>query len=121
MDTKNIELVNDTKNTEDESNKFVNEVEKLVEQMSHVNIKSADELIQLILPLIKLASSYTKLSGQDKKNIVISAIKMMINKSNLSDELKKSLIIATDTIVPSLIDKIYIEEFKKCMSSLCCC
>jgi hypothetical protein len=98
---------------------FMNEVNDMVSKLKVNEFKDGNDLLKAILPLIQLASKYTKLSGATKKQLVIDSIKLVLSKSNMDDTLRTSLLLAADTLVPPLIDKIYLDDFKKLFS--CCC
>lgn len=101
-----------------ETQLFLKEVEDVLSKLVVADVKNANDLLNVILPLIKIASKYTNLSGSSKKNLVIESVKALLNKSNLTDDVKTPLLLAVDVIIPPLIDKIYAEEFKKLCS--CC-
>lgn len=110
----------------DEVEAFSQDVKNILFQVQS-DISSATDVVVMILPIMKLASKYTHLSGPQKKSIVLAVLKLVIKSSAaLSETLKATILIGIDTIIPPVIDSFYtmnMSDLKNDVKSFfsCCC
>ncbi len=110
--------------SENKEEKFVDEIENLVKQISHIQLKSEADIVIIIFSAMKIMSLYKNVSGLSKRKIVIQSLKKVVGLQNgLSQSSQQTLAIAIDLVAPSIIDTLYAATQKinfNPPNTLCC-
>lgn len=109
-----------------EVSQFTEDAKTIIRTVKNFDIRSVNDLLSLVIPLMKEAVRFKNVSGETKKNIVIAALKLLVSQANISESLKTDINNGIDLMIPGMIDAVYsfsIDEFKadikKCFT--CCC
>lgn len=93
---------------ESQEEKWIDEIEALVKEISKIQFKSEADLANVVFVAMKFMSAYKNLHGLSKRAIVIEALKKTVElQKNLSPALKNGLIIFIDNAAASIIDTFY--------------
>lgn len=121
--TNQVSIESSSNNNKEE--KFVDEIENLVKQISHIQLKSETDIAIIIFSAMKFMRLYKNISGLSKRKIVIESLKKIVElQDDLSPSAQQALILAIDLIAPPIIDTIYNAATQKInfnpSNTLCC-
>lgn len=104
---------------------FVDEVAELVKKIQTISFNNEADLAGVILTAMSFMSTFTKISGSSKKEIVVEALKQVVEEQDIFDESTKMLLLNLISIAaPRIIDVIYEAANTKLIfnsKGLCCC
>jgi hypothetical protein len=95
--------------------------ELIMKTIKNKNVSDVTDVVNLVVPLMKLAGKFVFMSGSQKKDAVIAILKSEILPL-VPSEAVAPVQFAIENVIPPMIDQMYLLksiDFKKCFS--CCC
>jgi len=87
---------------------FVNEIAALVTELRKVSFKTEADLAKIILIAMKFVSTFTKLDGLSKKQIVIASLKKIVEEQYDIESTDQTMLLnLIDVVASGIIDTIF--------------